>query len=118
MYRLECRADGDLRFSVAHVADEEAIHGPNGLHIGLYFRCGLALIRRVLEEECRFELTLPRGIGDMWRSRRHLPTRVQIEKLDRHLVDRRAGLLSLLTPPLAAQLVQSWRRRFFTDVAR
>ena len=107
LHRFESRAHGDLRLPVADVPDEQAIHRPDGFHIGLHLGGRFSLIGRVLEQEGRLELTLPRGVRNVRRARRHLAACVQIEELDGHLVNCRARFLTLLAPPFPAELMQS-----------
>ena len=71
----------------------------------------LALIGRILEEERRLELALPRGVGKRGDLVGHAAARVEIEQLERHLLQRGARLVALLRPALAAELVQARRRR-------
>ena len=35
LHCLECRTHGDFSFAVAHIAAEETVHGPRGLHVEL-----------------------------------------------------------------------------------
>src|SRR6185369_159945 len=116
LHRLEGGAHRDLRLSVADVADEEAVHGPCALHVGLHFGRRATLIGRVLEEEAALELALPRCVRHGRRTRGDFAPRVEVEQLDRHLLDGRAGAIALLRPPLAAKLVQPRRRRVVGDV--
>ncbi len=114
--RLERRANGDLGLAVAHVADEEAIHGARLLHVALHVGRRLALVGRVLEEEGALDLPLPRGVGEMRRARGELPPRVEDQQLLRHLLDGGARLLALLRPAASAELVQLGGRGVVADV--
>ena len=117
LHRLERGAHGDLRLAVAHVADEQAVHGTRALHVRLHVVGGrLALVRRVLEQEAALELALPRGVRHVRRPRRNLAPRIQVEQLERHLLDGGARLVALLRPALAAEPVQPRRRRVVGDV--
>ena len=111
LHGLERRANGDLRLAVADVAHEQAVHRARGLHVRLDLDRRLALIRRVLEEKGGLELALPGGV----RKRRDLvgdaAARVEIEELERHLLQRGARLVALRSPALAAELVEARRRR-------
>src|SRR5258708_1974395 len=116
LHRLERRAHRNLRLAVSDVADEQAVHGTHALHVLLYVGRGLALIGRVLEEEAALELSLPRGIRNVRRPRRHLAARIEIEELDRHLLNGRARPVALLRPPLSAKPVQARWRSVLADV--
>ena len=116
LHGLERGAHGDLGLAVAHVADEQAVHRPRALHVGLHLRRRGALVGRVLEQERRLELPLPRRVGHVRRPGGDLPPRVQVEQLDRHLLNRDARSLALLPPALAAEPVQPRRRRVLGDV--
>ena len=54
----------------------------------------------------------------MWRSGRDLPTSVQIEELDCHLLNCRACLVALRRPPFSTECVQSWWRRLGRYIGR
>ena len=118
LYGLERRTHGDLGLAVSDVANEEAIHGPWLFHVLLDVDGGFPLIRRILEEERRLELSLPRGVGEMRGPGGDLSAGVEVEQLDRHLLDRGARLVSLLRPPLSAELVEARRHGFAVGVAR
>ena len=64
------------------------------------------LVGRVLEQEGRLELALPRRIRQVRRAPRRAPARVQVEEFDGHQRDRPARTVALLRPPLSADLVQ------------
>src|SRR5262249_49914471 len=66
----------------------------------------------------RLELTLPGCVRHVRGTRGDLATSIEIEKLDRHLLNRGARLLALLRPSTAAEMVQSRRRRVLRDVVR
>ncbi len=83
----------------------------------LHFVGGGALVRRILEEERRLELALPRSVRQRARLRCHAPARVQLEQLHGHGLQRSARALSLLCPALSTQFVQSRRRRIRSHVA-
>ena len=116
LHRLERRAHGDFSLAVADVADEQAIHRPRALHVALHLRRRGALVGRVLEEKRRLELPLPRRVGNVRRTVGDFPPRVEIEQLDRHLLDRRARSSRCCGPAPAAELVQARRRRILGDV--
>ena len=111
LHGLERGAHGDLGLAIADVTDEQAVHRARAFHVLLDVDRGTALVGRVLEEEARFELALPRAIGRVGGAAGDLATRVEIEQLDRHLLDRGARLVALLRPALAAQPVQPRRGR-------
>ena len=106
LHRLERGAHGDLGLAVADVADEQAVHRPRFLHVALYVGRRLALVGRVLEEERRLELPLPRRVGHMRRTARNASSRVEVEQLDGHLLDRQRAFVALLRPALSAERVQ------------
>ncbi len=116
LHGLERGAHRDLRLAVAHVADEQPVHRPRGLHVGLHLHRRGPLVRRVLEEERRLELPLPGRVGNVCRSRGDLAARVEVEQLDRHLLNRGARLLALLRPATAPEMVQARRRGVLGDV--
>ena len=118
LHGLERRTHRDFGLSIADVPDKEPIHRTRRFHVFLDVGRCLALIGRVLEEERRLELRLPRRIRSVWRPRRDATARVQIQELDCHFANRRARLLALLTPAFSAELVQSGRRTVFGDVGR
>ena len=60
--RLERRPQGHLGLAIAHVADDQAVHGPAGLHVELDLCRGAELVRRLLVREARLHLGLPRGV--------------------------------------------------------
>ena len=116
LHRLERGAHGDLGLAVADVADEQAIHRSRALHVALHVGGRLALVGGVLEEEAALELLLPGRVGYVRRPRSDLASRVEVEELDGHLLDRGARAVALLRPALAAELVQPRRRRVVGDV--
>ena len=96
----------------------ETPYAPNGDKAGLdiarlqgalhLYRC-LTLVGRILEQERRFELPLPRPVGRGGGLGGHLATRIEVEQLHGHFLQRRARLVALLRPPPAAELVQPRR---------
>jgi len=56
------RPERHLRLAVAHVAAEEAIHGPGLLHVLLDVGNGLQLVAGLGIGKCLLKLRLPRGI--------------------------------------------------------
>ena len=60
---------------------------------------------------------MPRGIGTMWRARRDLPPRVQLQELLRHFENRNPRFLALLLPAIPTELVQTGRRRVCRHIA-
>ena len=114
---LECGAHGDLRLAIAHVADQEAVHGTRVLHVLLHTVGGGALVGGVLEEERTLELLLPGAVGMMRRAVRDLAARVEIEQLGRHLDERGTGALLLRGPAPAAEFVEAGRGEIVGDIA-
>jgi hypothetical protein len=86
LHRLERRTNGDLRLAVADIADEQPVHRARLFHVRLDVDGRLALIRRVLEEERRLELALPRACLESAAARCDLSARVEVEQLDGHLL--------------------------------
>ena len=111
LHRLEGRAHRDLRLAVADVADEQSIHRTRALHVLLHVLRRPHLIRRILEQEARLQLALPRAVGKVRRARGDVAARVQVEQLGRHFKDRAARFFPLLRPLLATEPVQARRRR-------
>ena len=101
---------GHLRFTEAHVAAEQPVHGLGRFHIALDLRhapqlvLGLGIGKRVLK------LRLPRRIGGKGVAHAPLALGVQLDQVHGQLFRRRPGLGFRLLPLLAAQLVELHRR--------
>src|SRR2546427_12160531 len=67
---------------------------------------GTALVGRILVQEGRLQLALPRAVGRERESGRELAARVQVEQLGCHLADGGAGLVPLTLPCRGAEAVQ------------
>ena len=107
--RLERGPDGDFGLAVPDVADQQAVHGAGPLHVPLHFFRGATLVGRILVEERRLELALPRRVGREGEARRDLATRVEVEQFQRHLPDRGPRPLSLALPRRRSQAMQPGR---------
>ena len=108
--RLERGPDGDFGLAVPDVADQQAVHGAGPLHVPLHFFRSATLVGRILVEERRLELALPRRVGREREARRDLAMRVQVEQLQSHLPDRGPRPLPLALPGGGSQAVQLGRR--------
>ena len=60
---LEGRAEGDLRLADAHVAAEQAVHGPALFHVLLDLGGGGELVVRLVVLEAGLEIALPLAVG-------------------------------------------------------
>ena len=101
--RLERRPHGDLGLAVAHVAAEQAVHRPRGLHVLLDRLQGGQLVGRFLEGERGVEFVLPLGIDAEADARPRRPHGLQFEHLGGHVGDGRFDPLLLLVPEPPAQ---------------
>jgi hypothetical protein len=109
--RLERGANRDLGLSITNVADQQPIHRLRSLEVALHVVSRLALVGRILEQERRLELLLPRSVGHVRRARGQASSRVELQELLRHLVDGGLRAITLLLPAAAAELVKArWRR--------
>ena len=97
LYRLERRADRDLRLSVPHVADQQPVHGAGALHVALDVHRRPPLVGGVFIKEGGLELGLPRRVGRERVPGRDLAAGVEVQQVQRHLPDRglRLGALPL-----------------------
>ncbi len=109
LHRLERGADRDLRLAEPDVADDQPVHRPVRLHVGLHVRDGGELIGRLLVREGLLELALPRCVDGERVAGGVLALLVQHHQLLRDLVDlgpgRRLGAGELG----ATHLRQAWR---------
>src|SRR4029078_8462095 len=94
----------------------DRVHRALALHVRLHVRGGRALVGCVLEEKRGFQLSLPRRVGEVRRTRGHRSSSIKIEQLGGHLLNGRACPVALLRPALAAEGVEARRRRVAGDV--
>ena len=118
LHRLEGGTNRDLGFSVAHVAHQQTIHRPFALQVALDVERRLALVGRVLKQKRAFQLTLPRPVDFVRRSRADFAFRVQVKQFLGHLQDGHARLVALRLPPIAPQLVQARRGGVLRHIVR
>jgi hypothetical protein len=76
--RLEDAAQRDFGLAVAHVADDETVHRPAGLHVQLDLCRGAELVERLLVRERRFQFLLPGRVGRIREARRGGAGRVDL----------------------------------------
>ncbi|OQA24241.1 MAG: hypothetical protein BWY59_02298 [Verrucomicrobia bacterium ADurb.Bin345] len=103
---LERGAHCDFRFAVAHVAADEAVHGPPALHVGLHIGDGAGLVGGFLVGERRFELVLPGRILRERVSVHRVAPRLGFEEAGGEILNGALGGDFLLVPPAAAERVQ------------
>src|SRR5512140_1175885 len=113
---LERCTHSNFCLAVANVSDEKPVHRTRLFHVAFHVGCSRALIWRVFKQEGRLELSLPRRIGNVRRSCRNATAGIEIEKLDRHFLNRRARAITLLSPALSAKCVKPRRRIVGGDV--
>ena len=94
--RLERGPDRDLGLAVADVADDQAVHRPAGLHVGLHLGDRAELVERLLVREARLHLVLPRRVGGVGVAAGGGPGGVELEQLLGQVVD---GALDPLLRP-------------------
>ena len=99
--RLEGGAQGDLGLAEADVADQQAVHRPRRLHVGLDVVDGLQLVGRLFVREAAFELELPGRVGGIGVPFERCARAVQLHQLLGQ-VAHRAAHLGLGAHPLAA----------------
>ena len=102
--RLERGPQRDLGLAVADVADDQPVHRPGQLHVGLDLGGGAQLVDRLLVRERRLHLGLPRGVGTERVALGAGARRVQREQLLGQVVDRLADALLGPQPLGAAEL--------------
>ena len=100
------RAQRDLRFAVAHIAAEQAIHRARALHVALDLRDGAKLIVRLLIVEGVLKLALPGGVRRKGEAGAALPFGVELDKPLGKILRRGLGAGFGLRPVRAAELVQ------------
>ena len=89
--RLERGPQRDLGLAVADVADDEPVHRPDALHVGLDLGYGPQLVGGLLVRERGLHLRLPRRVGGESVALRLAPRCVQLEQLLREVRDGLAG---------------------------
>ena len=104
--RLEGRAQGHLGLAETDVADEQAVHRPRRLHIGLDVVNRLDLIWRLLVREAALQLELPRGVDGILVALHGRAGAVQLHQLAGQVAHRSAHLGLGANPLAAAQARQ------------
>ena len=79
--RLECGANGHLGLAVAHVAADQAVHRPVGLHIALDRVDGMQLVVGLLVGEGGLHLFLPRAVRAVDMALDQLALGVELEQV-------------------------------------
>ena len=80
-HRLEGRPNGHFRLAVAHVAADQAVHGPRPLHVSLHLADGGQLVRCLHVGEGGLQLSLPGRVAREGVARHHLPRGVEGEEV-------------------------------------
>ena len=114
--RLEGGPDRDLGLAIPDVADDEAVHRANRLHVVLDLDGGAELVDRLLVRERGLHLGLPGAVAGVWMTRGRGPSRVQREQLLGEVADRLPDALLRPEPLGAAELRE--RRVLAAGVAR
>ena len=91
LHRLKSRPNGNLGFSVTHIAADQPIHRDFALHINFHFINARELIGGFDISECIFELALPRSVGPEGVALGRLAGSVEADQLTRYLLNRLAG---------------------------
>ena len=97
---------GHLRLAVAHVAAQQAVHGPGLFHVGLDLRDAAQLVVGLRVVEGLLKLPLPGGVRGEGEARLPLPLGVQRDEPLGQVSGGLFGLGLLLGPLGAAQLVE------------
>ena len=98
LHRFEGRADRHFSLAVAHVSDQETVHGACTLHVALDLVRRAPLVRGVFIKEGGFELTLPRRVRRECVAGCQLSPRVQVEQFRRHRANCCPRLVALPLP--------------------
>ena len=98
LHSLECGTDGDLGFTVSHVAHNHAVHGDGLLHILFDRFDGVVLVFRFREREVILHLPLPRGVRRERVPRRGLTLGIELHEVSGYIANRGAGLLLGVLP--------------------
>ncbi len=117
-HRLERRADGDLRLAETHVAADQPVHGPRGLHVGLGVVDRAGLVASFLVGKRVLELFLPRPVGSEGQAGVRLAHGLDLEQLGGVVVDRLLGCLLGVAPLAVAEVAQPGSLFAKPDVAR
>ena len=104
---LERRPQRDLGLAVADVAAQQPVHRAGALHVRLDVGDGLQLIRRLLKGEVLLELALPGRVGREGKALLRLALGVELDQVERQLLDRLLDLGLLPLPLRAAQAVDA-----------
>ena len=115
--RLEGGAQRDLGLAVADVAADQAVHRALGLHVALDELDRLALVRRFLVREVRFELPQPLAVLGEAVAGAAAALGVEVEQLAGQLHRGAAGARLDRLPALAAELGERRVRAARADVA-
>ena len=103
---LHHRPEGHLRLAVAHVAAEEAVHGPGLFHVGLDLPDGTELVLRLLVGEGVLKLLLPGRVRGEGEARLPGALGVELDEALGQVLDGGLGPGALLGPLGAAQLIE------------
>ena len=114
--RLERGAQRDLGLAVADVADDQPVHRPDALHVGLDLGHGPQLVDGLLVRERGLHLRLPRRVGREGVALAPAARRVEREQLLGEVRDGLADALLRPQPLRAAELGE--RRALAARVAR
>ncbi len=104
--RLEGGPDRDLGLAVAHVADDQPVHRPAGLHVHLRLGDGPELVDRLLVGEARLHLGLPGGVRGEGVTLGRGPGGVEAQELLGQIVDGPLDPLLRAQPVGAAEMAQ------------
>ncbi len=103
LHRLEGGAHRHLGLSVADVAADQAVHRLRGLHVLLDVGDRPLLVRRLVVDERRLHVALPRGVGGEGESLARAAHGAHAQELLGHLLDRLLRLLLGARPRSAAE---------------
>ena len=109
---LKGRPDGNFRFSEAHIAANEAVHGAAVFHILLHRLGGPLLIRRILVHKGRFQFFLQISIGRKGKAIRGTTFGVKLNQFLGNVLDARFGGRFQVTPGFGAQFIDARRLPF------
>ena len=107
LYRLKRGTHGDLGFTEAHVAGDEAVHGDFLLHVFLHLVDGGELVGSLVVGEGLFQLSLPGGVCGEGVTARGLACRVEFHQVGGDFLDCLASAGLGLRPVAAAHLGQT-----------
>ena len=115
---LEGCPQGNLGLAVAHVAADQAVHGPGGFHVGLDLLDGLTLVGCLHVGEALFELALPVRIGLELVPGAPTTLGIEAQQLTRQLLGGAAGARLHRLPARAPELGERRVLGAGADVAR